>query len=908
MAARAKKTFSLDDWIELDLTQAAAEGKLLPVFGLESTIRQVEDVLVAEGNRTPVLVGPAGVGKTAIVHGIVQNSLAGKGPQCFRGVKFVQVGLRSIASHFKESSDGTDTFQEIVTAIVKSPQPLVPFVRDIHLAWRLDWESVLLRLCSALGRPLLAEGSLREVNMLMEFSPDLAEWLVPIPIDEPSATQTRRIVGEWAEHQRSRTGRVISPAAQRRAIELTGRFIGNRHFPRKALDLLREARDLSPGPEVVGLGEVIARFSQTTRVPQALIDPAVFLDLDQTRTFIAERLLGQDEAIEAVVRVVALIKAGLSDPRRPFGVFLFVGPTGVGKTHTAQLLADYFFGDRGRMIRVNLSDFGNEAGHGQLFGIPGASNVEVRRGVLAQRLGNAPFGVLLLDELEKAHSSVHDGLLELVDEGRYTNGNHETVSVRSLIVIATSNAGAEVYRQTGVGFAEDRDLAKLDVELDRRLLQTFRFEFLNRFDRVVHFHPLSRATIRKIAQRELQALTEREGFATREIVVEVEADVLDWLVAHGYHPHFGARFLRRELERSIVGPLAAFVVAQRVQDHETVVLGVRGGRIDVRRPPEPVTASPAPLAVPDADVSLALAKWEHLLAAHDDRRREAEALLEASAAPNFWTEPATAHELLGRYRALDVRLAAEVRLFSAHRRLAALPTSAPAELVHAALLEAEAARRRFEALDESADENGAFVLIGPAEVTGHVSEAWLTELHAIELAWFRRQGFDPQVVAEELAGERVVGVVFEVDGPGMAAALKMEEGSHRRRLKEGEIERLTVEVLPRRPARAHCVLADARRVVGTFVPQIQARMSVELASRGFTRSFRGSDRDTLGLLAAALAATKAVPVEPARLYHFDGVAVRDPRTAAYIVAPRELKKGALEPLRRAWDLRGVDKR
>lgn len=896
----AKKKFLLEDWIEQDLTAAAAAGKLLPAFGLGETMRQVEDVLVAEGNRTPVLVGPPGVGKTAIVHGLVQASLAGTGPACFKGVRFVQVGLRSIASHFKEPSDGTDTFQELVTAIVKSPHPMAPFIRDIHLAFRLDWESVLLRLCSSLGRPVLAEGSVREVQQLIEYSPDLAEWLVPIPISEPSPSQTRRIVGEWAEHQRARTGRIISPSAQRTAIELTGRFIGNRHFPRKALDLLREARDLTPGAGVVGVGDVIARFSQTTRVPPPLIDPAVFLDLAQTRTFVAERLLGQDEAIEAVVRVVALIKAGLSDPRRPFGVFLFVGPTGVGKTHTAQLLADYFFGDRTRMIRVNLSDFGNEMGHSSMFGNPNAHSVEGRRGVLATRLGNAPFGVLLLDELEKAHSGVHDGLLELIDEGRYTNANHETVSVRSLIVIATSNGGAEVYRQTGLGFAEDRDLKKLDTEVDRRLLQTFRFEFLNRFDRVVHFHPLSRATIREIAQRELRWLSDREGLAAKDIKIEVDADVLDWLVAHGYHPHFGARFLRRELERSIVGPLAAFIVASRVTEGETVILRVRGGRIDVARPETaaPVVAS-APTLEVDADVVGARARWAPLVAAHEKRRAEAESLLADSARDGFWADAATAHELLARYRALDARLAAESRLLYVFRAL----VDAPAEAISARIVEAEAARRRFELLDDSGDEDGIFVLIGPAEVSGYASAEWLAELHAIQLAWFKRQGFDAHVVAEEISGEHVVGVVYEIDGAGLASALAMEVGSHRRRRKDGEVDRLAVEVLLRRLGQVNCTLSDARRSKGTFVPEVRARLSIALDQRGLTRVFRGADRDTLSLLAFALAGTTLLETEPARLYHFDGVAVRDPRTSAYIVSPRELKKGALEPLRRAWDLR-----
>ncbi|GDX79813.1 hypothetical protein LBMAG42_16240 [Deltaproteobacteria bacterium] len=904
--AKKDKPFAFEDWVEADLSAACAEGRLQPVFGMEDVIRQVEDVLVAEGKRSPILVGPAGVGKSAVIHALISSAAAGKGPVALRGARFVQLSFRSIASHFKDSSEGTDTVQSVFDHMLKSPTPIIPFIRDMHLAYSLDWESLLLRFSSASTRPLLGEASRREMQAMLDFTPDLGEWLVAITIDEPSVEKTRKIVAKWADAQWAKSGRAITPTAQRAAIDLTGRFIGNRHFPRKALDLLREARDLGPGGEPVGLREVIQRFSENTRVPAPLVDPAIDLDIAATRRFVTERLLGQEEAADAVVRVVALIKANLADPRRPFGVFLFVGPSGVGKTHTAQLLAEYFFGDKSRMIRVNLSDFGGPESHGQLFGNPSAHVVEQRRGELARRLGNAPFGVLLFDELDKAHSAVHDGLLQLVDEGRYINGNNETVSVRSLIVIATSNAGAEVYRETGVGFAESRDTRALDAELDRRILQVFRFEFLNRFDRVVHFHPLSRATIRAIAQRELTWLLDREGVAGRELKVIVDADVLDWLVAHGYHPHFGARFLRREMERNLVGPLATFIVGHSVRDGESLVLGVRGGRIDVRRVVEEEPAPPAAepiVPVADADVQAATAAWTPLRDAHEARRLEAASLLDSSTTPNFWSDPAKAHAVLARYRTLDARIAADSRLLWALRRLEELPPGAEEDRVRRALVEAEAARRRWRLLDADTGEDGAFVLIGPAEATGHVDAEWLTELVAVEAAWLRRMGLDPTLVAEETVGEHVVGAVFEVEGPGLVHTLAMEAGVHRRRRRDGEADRLFIEVVPRRAGVVSGAVTDARRGAGLFVPEVRARVVVTLADRGNARAFRGVDRDVLALLGGALTSVRPAEASPARNYHFDGVAVRDLRTGAFVTLAKDLKRGALEALRKAWDAR-----
>jgi ATP-dependent Clp protease ATP-binding subunit ClpC len=230
-----------------------------------------------------------------------------------------------------------------------------------------------------------------------------------------------------------------------------------------------------------------------------------------------------------------------------------------------------------------MADYAGEQGQAALFGAPGAPRVSEQRGVLSQRLAGHPFGVLLLDELEKAHARVHDGFLQLVDEGRFINGRAEVVSVTSLIVIATSNAGSEVYREKGHGFARPDDLALLDKELDRRLRDKFRLEFLNRFDRVVHFHPLNRSVIRGIARRELRSLAAREGLAGRGVKVEIAPEVEDWLAERGYHPHYGARFLRREVERHVTGALAEQLVRHPPAPGTRLRVEVRDGAIAVRQ-------------------------------------------------------------------------------------------------------------------------------------------------------------------------------------------------------------------------------------------------------------------------------------------------------------------------------------
>ncbi|MCA9493794.1 MAG: AAA family ATPase, partial [Myxococcales bacterium] len=419
-------TVDIDRWVDRDLGLIARE--LQPAFEVDDLVAQAEEVLRAAGNRTPVLVGANGVGKTAIIHELVRRAHDGRGVPLLRQARVLQFSMRAISARFKEKSDGANFFGELVSAILASPDPIVPFFKDIHLAYMLDWEPSLHRLLSSLPHGALGEGLPRELEQLVDYWSDLSEHLVPIPVEEPPTDKVRAIVARWCDHQHAR-GRNFRPEAQRGAIELTARFMGDRPFPRKVLELLRQTADFTPAEDgetrPVTLRDVVRRFGQLTRVPERLVDPDHQLDLAEVHDFVAHRLLGQDEAVDAVVRMIALMKAGLADLRRPFGTFLFVGPTGVGKTFCAQLLAEYLFGDAHRLLRLNLADYGEAYHVAVLFGDPHGHSPNDQRGLLTRRLAGNPFGVLLLDEFEKANPRVHDGFLQLIDEGRFINGMGE---------------------------------------------------------------------------------------------------------------------------------------------------------------------------------------------------------------------------------------------------------------------------------------------------------------------------------------------------------------------------------------------------------------------------------------------------------------------------------------------------
>ncbi len=935
--SKAPSEVVLEDWIDRDLTRAAAEQSLSPAFAVEEVVAQAEDVLRASGTRSPVIVGQRGVGKTAVVHELIRRAHAGTGAAVLTRGRIVQLSLRSISTRFKDKADATNFFSELVQKITASDEPLIPFVRDLHLAFALDWEPMLQQLVSGLQRPMLAEGLPREVDQLLEYWTDLTDYLVPIPLREPDQGQMKALLARWCGWVEQQTGRIFAPEAQRAALELTSRFMGDRPFPRKAIELLRQTADFpgedaptDPSPPAseerpVTVRDVVRRFSRLTRVPRRLVDPDEDFDLAEVRTFVADRLLGQDEAVDAVVRMIALMKAGLADLRRPFGTFLFVGPTGVGKTYCAQLLAEYLFGDRHRLVRVNMAEYAEPHHALTVFGHPHAPGLADQRGVLAQRLQGNPFGVLLLDEFEKAHQKVHDGFLQLFDEGRYINGRSETVSVTSMIIIATSNSGAEVFRESGLGFERTSvSLRDLDRELDRRLHRQFRFELINRFDRVVHFHPLDRASIRAIARRELAELAQRDGLVGRGLEVEVDAEVLDWLVAHGYHPHWGARFLRREIERHVAGTLAEYVVRESPARGSRLAVGVRRDRIEAR-----TVSRPAQTPVPSADrvgevrslpldrealreeAQAWIGRFAPLIAEFEARQDQSTSLIEASTQPGFWDDAERAQDVLRRYKSLDARLQADRRLLKPARRLQqlvddddiTLPLDDLARLLH------EAARSYRRWLDLGADDSpsGAWVLLGPADSVAEPS-TWLVDLVAMYRGWFRRKGLTFELVAEQVERGQPVRLVLEVEGAGVLKLLEMEHGEHRRRGPDGQVERALVEVIPRRewPHETDVVVEDAKRSTGAAIARRVARVRMELPQRGLSLQLYGTSRESLQLLVRDLEGALSLPrttTEIARTYGIRGGAVQDPRTHASTTNLKDVLRGNLESFLQAWEVR-----
>ena len=553
----------LNQWLERDLTKEAVSGKLPPVFLMDELVCDVIDILNA--GRFPILYGGSGVGKSSIIHKLVAMSISGDGPESLSNARILKLSFRRALASMKKEDQLRGNFQNLLDLLLDSDEKIIPFFSDMEIMNDNYLQPLLQAYAYQTERPLLAEGNRTSVEAMFEYYPDLESHFVALKVEEPDLATARQIVSRWSEHQEQTEKVRFTEAAREEALLLTHRFLSRLNMPRKVLDLLNQVKVVRSKARKVSGRDVIDRFHQVHKVPLSLIDPALKLDLQQVREEFSSTVLGQDQAVDAVVRMIGTVKAGLSDIRRPLGAFLFAGPTGVGKTHIAQKLSQYLLGRSDSMVRLNMADYQSELAALTLFGDPEAYALPKRQGMLTQRLQGQSFTVLLLDEFEKCDPSVLDRFMQLIDEGCFINGTGESVSCRSTVIIATTNAGAELYRKSLIGFTDAvSSRQEMEQAVHRKLAEYFRFEFLNRFDEIVYFHALNANDIRAIAACELQYLQDRIGLKRHRITIEPDRSLLDWLALKGYDPYFGARFLRRTIERYVTPVIADVIRAHHI--------------------------------------------------------------------------------------------------------------------------------------------------------------------------------------------------------------------------------------------------------------------------------------------------------------------------------------------------------
>ena len=587
----------------VDVESLASFGRVIkpdetvPAFCRDAVLDALEDIFDRPAQRSFVLAGERGVGKTNLIHAFACRLAARHKPWIVleTSTSEVMVGTKYIGEWETRLAD--------LMGRTRAPRRVVLFftnVNDLATAGTTSSNKAnfLSMMSAAIRRgELVVVGEATPAELARGLEREARGLFQIVKVPEPDPSETAAIVeGVLAEAGRRAHIEIVVPAEVRElAGELGATYYGGLAEPGRSLRLLAEAlepRLETSGPIVeLSADDVIAGLAKKTGLPERLLNDKRPLDPAEARAFFDERVLGQRAAVDAVVDVITLMKAGLNDPRKPLGVVLFIGPTGVGKTEIAKALAEYIFGSPDRMIRVDLSEYATYQSHERLIGSGGHEG-----GSLTQRVRDQPFSVVLLDELEKAHINVFDLFLQVFDDGRLTDGRGQTVDFRHTLIVMTSNLGSRVDTSSGLGFGSTGQVPTEEQVL-KEVRRFFRPEFVNRIGRIVFFEPLSAEVMRKIVQRELGKVVLRSGILRRRLLVDVEPAVVDKLLAEGFSVEYGARPLKRRVEELFLLPLARAIVGLRPEDRGAMLkVAVDDDRVVVRR--SRPKAAPATLPCP----------------------------------------------------------------------------------------------------------------------------------------------------------------------------------------------------------------------------------------------------------------------------------------------------------------------
>ena len=577
------------DQYSRDLTMLAASGSFDPVIGRDEEIRRSVQILSRRSKNNPVLIGEPGVGKTAVAEGIAAYIAGSDAPDSMAGKRLVALDLPALLAGTKYRGD----FEERVKAVlkdVKKAGDVILFIDEMHTMigagsaeGAIDAANILK---PALGRgevQIIGATTPEEYRRHIEKDAALERRFQPVKIAEPSRGDSLKMLGAVRQGLEKHHGVKISDAALTAAVDLSARYINDRFLPDKAIDLADEAAAhiRVSGGGLVTAEDIAAVVSLWTGIPVANLSADETKRLRNMESILHRRVIGQNEAVTAVSRAIRRGRVGLSDPDRPIGSFLFLGPTGVGKTELCRALAEAVFGESEAMIRLDMSEYMEKHAVSKLIGSPPGYVGYEDGGQLTERVRRKPWSVVLFDEIEKAHEDVWGILLQIMDDGRLTDSAGRVVSFRNTIIVMTSNVGAKSISdgRPRMGFTPDGgDEAQLmRARINEELRRTFKPEFLNRIDETIVFRRLSRAEIRSIAERML--LTVAERFKALGMTLSVPDQVVDFLAERGYDEKYGARPLRRAIRSMIEDKAAELMLTDSLGRGDTVQACIDGNEL-----------------------------------------------------------------------------------------------------------------------------------------------------------------------------------------------------------------------------------------------------------------------------------------------------------------------------------------
>ncbi len=642
-----------------DLTQMAQEKKLDPVIGREQEILRVIQVLSRRTKNNPVLIGEAGVGKTAIVEGLAQKIVDNDVPENLLNKRVVSLDLGAMIAGSRFRGEFEERLKAAMDEINNAQGEIILFIDELHTVVGAGAAQGAMDASNML-KPALARGELQcvgattldEYRQHIERDSALERRFAPVFVDEPSVEDTIEMLQGLRKRYEAHHGVIFSDEALVAAARLSDRYVTDRQMPDKAIDLIDEAaaklrvalhtlpaelkekklaldkitaeeeeahtvRDYERAAhkraerlrlegefnalreswqaeqkldEVVDANDIAEVVAAWTGIPVAQMMETEAEKLLHMEERLHERIIGQHKAVAALADAIRRSRSGLSDPRRPIGSFIFLGSSGVGKTELTKALAEFLFGDEDALIRVDMSEYREQHTVSRLFGAPPGYVGYDQGGQLTEQVRRRPYSVVLFDEIEKAHPDVWNALLQILDDGRLTDGQGRTVNFRNSVVVMTSNVGTSFVNRSGsLGFAGIRDSAEAEdhKRIEDALKQTFRPEFINRIDEIIIFEQLSREDVVNIVDLQMKEVSAR--LSEHGLQIQLTERAKEWLANQGFDEDFGARPLKRALQRYVESPLSVKLLKGTFNDGDYILIDEEDGELTFQRlePAEP---------------------------------------------------------------------------------------------------------------------------------------------------------------------------------------------------------------------------------------------------------------------------------------------------------------------------------
>ncbi|KXF91129.1 ATP-dependent Clp protease ATP-binding subunit ClpA [Phaeobacter inhibens] len=570
----------------VDLNEKSREGDIDPLIGRSHEVERCIQVLCRRRKNNPLLVGDPGVGKTAIAEGLARKIVAGETPEVLSETTIYSLDMGALLAGTRYRGDFEERLKAVVTELEDHPDAVL-FIDEIHTVIGAGATSGGAMDASNLLKPALQGGKLRtmgsttykEFRQHFEKDRALSRRFQKIDVNEPSVEDSIEILKGLKPYFEDHHGIRFTSDAIKSAVELSARYINDRKLPDKAIDVIDEAGAAqhlvveSKRRKTIGVKEIEAVVAKIARIPPKNVskdDAEVLKDLERS---LKRVVFGQDAAIDALSSAIKLARAGLREPEKPIGNYLFAGPTGVGKTEVAKQLADTLGVE---LLRFDMSEYMEKHAVSRLIGAPPGYVGFDQGGLLTDGVDQHPHCVLLLDEIEKAHPDVFNILLQVMDNGQLTDHNGRTVNFRNVVLIMTSNAGASEQAKAAIGFGRDRREGEDTAAIER----TFTPEFRNRLDAVISFAPLPKDVILQVVEKFVLQLEAQ--LMDRNVSIELTRKAAEWLADRGYDDRMGARPLGRVIQEHIKKPLAEELLFGKLAKGGLVKVGIKDGKLDLR--------------------------------------------------------------------------------------------------------------------------------------------------------------------------------------------------------------------------------------------------------------------------------------------------------------------------------------